>query len=94
MNYGYMVIYQQRNGNLLYRACKTSPKYEVGQQTSMGWKVVDIKRLHNGKCYSRFEYNNKLRSKRRISDLFKYIDTNLVYKVIILILITLLYIFR
>ena len=94
MNYGYMIIYKQKNGNLLYRACKTIPRYEVGEITSMGWKVVDIKRLYNGKCYSRYEFNTKLSIRRKTLDIVKYIDKDWMYKVLILILITLLYIFK
>ena len=60
MNYGYMVIYQKNNNDLIYRANKTRPAYNIGDKTSMGWKVIDIQRLHNGKCYSMNEFDKKL----------------------------------
>lgn len=60
MNYGYMVIYQKNNNDLIYRANKTRPAYNIGDKTSMGWKVLDIQRLHNGKCYSMNEFDKKL----------------------------------
>jgi len=82
MNYGYMVIYQKENGDLLYRASKTKPHYLKGDNTSMGWKVVDIQRLYNGKIYSYFEYDNLLRRKFKIRNILSYIDKINISKVL------------
>ena len=60
MNYRYMVIYKKYNGDLLYRANKNIPHYKIGQKTSMGWEVVDIKKMYKGKTYSINEFDNML----------------------------------
>lgn len=94
MNYNYMIIYQKENGKMMYRAIKHKPTYKVGDITSMGWKVLDIKRLLDGKCYSRFEFNNKLRHKKKLVDILTLIDKDTVYKAIMLLLLALLYILK
>lgn len=52
------VTFQKRNGDILQRIRKTHPSYRVGQLTSMGWKVLDIKYKYKSKWYSNIEYDN------------------------------------
>ena len=90
MNYGYMVIYQKNNGDLIYRARKTQPYYHKGNITSMGWKVVDIQRLYNGKNYSICEFDEKLNRKnkfRNITTLLRSINKSRVFEMILFIVI-------
>jgi len=82
VNYNYMIIYQKYNGELLYRAVKTRPGYSKGDKTSMGWKVIDILRLYNGKCYSTYEYDTLLSKKNKI-----YKSINIINKIDIIKLI-------
>lgn len=54
------VTYQKNNGEIFDRIRSTYLPYRVGDITSMGWKVLDIKYRYKDKFYSLEEYNNKL----------------------------------
>lgn len=54
------ITYQKRNGDIIHRIRTTGIPYRVGETTSMGWKVLDIKYNYNGKFYSRSEYDRLL----------------------------------
>lgn len=43
MDYYYMVYYQKKDGSILERKRTSLPEYKVGDNTSMGWLVKDIK---------------------------------------------------
>lgn len=51
------ITYQKRDGSIIHRIRNTSLPYEIGDTTSMGWKVLNIEYNHNGKYYSKYEYN-------------------------------------
>lgn len=69
MNYGYLIIYKKNNGNLLYRSVKNHPQYHKGDITSMGWTVIDIQRLYNGKIFSTDKFDNMLVRKDKIHNI-------------------------
>lgn len=87
MNYKYMIVYKKQDGNIIYRACRTKPKYNKGESTSMGWYVLDILHLYNGKALSYIEYDALLQRRLKIRDITKYIDISLIEKVFYLILL-------
>lgn len=73
----YIVIYQKHNGEMIYRYNKTKPIYNKGDKTSMGWKVIDIQRLHKGKVLSTSKYSAVIDFEyqiRHFYDLFNKID--------------------
>ena len=73
----YIVIYQKHNGEMIYRYNKTKPIYNKGDKTSMGWKVIDIQRLHKGKVLSTNKYSAVIDFEyqiRHFYDLFNKID--------------------
>ena len=39
----YLITYQKSNGDVFCRIRNTIPQYKIGGETSMGWKVLDIK---------------------------------------------------
>jgi hypothetical protein len=51
------ITYQKRNGELFNRLRNTYVSYRVGDTTSMGWKVLDIKYKYGNKYYSPVEYD-------------------------------------
>lgn len=92
-----LVTYQKRNGEILQRKRKTYTSDVIGDTTSMGWKVLDIKYSYNGKYYSLSEYNSKLakaqkRTKRyiQIKQKFLLIYKHLAYSLLLIILLRLL----
>lgn len=87
MNYKYMIVYKKQDGNIIYRACRTKPKYNKGESTSMGWYVVDILHLYNGKALSYIDYDALLQRRLKIRDFAKYIDISLIEKVFYVILL-------
>jgi hypothetical protein len=50
------VTYQKRNGVIFKRLRDTTPPYRVGEETSMGWKVLNIEYEYNNKFYPSYEY--------------------------------------
>lgn len=87
MNYKYMIVYKKQDGNIIYRACRTKPKYNKGESTSMGWYVLDILHLYNGKALSYIDYDALLQRRLKIRDITKYINISLIEKVFYLILL-------
>ena len=51
------ITYQKRNGTIFQRIRNTYCPYRVGDTTSMGWKVLDIKHKYGNKYYSSIEYD-------------------------------------
>lgn len=51
-----IITYQKSNGDIFYRPCQTTYGKRVGDETSMGWKVLDIhyKYGNNYYCYEDF----------------------------------------
>lgn len=50
------VTYQKRNGIVFKRLRDTTPSYKIGDNTSMGWKVLNIEYEYNGSFYPSYEY--------------------------------------
>lgn len=93
MNYGYMIIYKKSNNRIIYRATKTKPPYSKYEKTSMGWIVMDILRLYNGKTYSISDFDTLLARKHKWHDIFIQLDkTNLIDTLKLILLIVILYI--
>lgn len=87
--YKYMVIYRKTNGDIIYRARSTKPEYEVGQQTSMGWEVLDIRRLHKGRTLSNEEYDELCNRRITLLDKIKgYLGKSYEYYLKLLLLST------
>ena len=50
----FLITYKKRNGELIYRERMSLPG-KIGDTTSMGWLIVDIKENFRGKYYSSSE---------------------------------------
>ena len=81
----YLVLYQRTNGEMLYRFRKSLPEYEVGSYTSMGWKLLDIKQLDNGKCLSMYDYS--IVSKNRVVEFTRAINYKKIIEYIAILLL-------
>ena len=51
------VTYKKKNGDILQRTITTYSPYRVGDVTSMGWLVEDIKYKYKDKWYSKRDYD-------------------------------------
>ena len=70
----YQITYQKKDGTLFNRERFSLPGY-VGQETSMGWIIKDIKYNFNGKYYSLREYQilmDKMKKRNKIIRKFNY----------------------
>ena len=77
-----IITYQKSNGDVFYRPSKSTYGKKVGDETSMGWKVLDIhyKYGDNYYCYNDFHKiirKNKQTMKQKIANylcnkLYKY----------------------
>ena len=61
----YKIIYQKENGEIFERIRVTLPEYKIGEETSMGWKILDIKYYFQYKWYSSSEYSEYKKALRR-----------------------------
>lgn len=52
------ITYQKRNGEIIDRDISGMCLHKIGEETSMGWKVIDIKHMYKGKYYPSHEYDN------------------------------------
>lgn len=48
----YLITYEKRNGDIFCRLRNSIPECGIGKETSMGWKVVDVKSYFKGGYYS------------------------------------------
>lgn len=88
------ITYQKRDGSIIHKLRSTLPSYDIGEITSMGWKVLNIEYEYKGKFYSEYKYNlliSKSKSiairKRQIKELcIDKIKTLLYYIIGIIIL--------
>ncbi len=51
------ITYQKRDGNIIQRYRSTMLPYKIGEETSMGWKVLNIEYEYKNKYYSEYQYN-------------------------------------
>lgn len=51
MSRGYVVYYQKRNGEIIERFRTSLPDNRIGEHSSMGWLIKDIKYVFDGKTY-------------------------------------------
>ena len=65
----YLIIYETNKKNL-YRLVSNFPLYEIGDITSMGWKVLDIQVFYKNQFYS-YETVHCLIQERKIKELKK-----------------------
>ena len=61
----YMVTYQKSSGEVFFRRRKTIYDLKIGEETSMGWKVIDIHYLYEGNWYHYCEYRKLLRKHKQ-----------------------------
>lgn len=64
-----IITYQKNNGEILIRPYHHSYGKHIGEETSMGWKIVDIHYKRNGNyyCYEDFIriFKNEIKGKHR-----------------------------
>lgn len=63
----YQIAYLKRNGEVIFRVRNTLPIQKIGEETSMGWIVQDIKYNFNNNYFSLADYKYKMRNQRRIN---------------------------
>lgn len=51
------ITYQKRDGSIIQRYRNTMLPYKIGEETSMGWKVLNIEYEYKDKYYPEFEYS-------------------------------------
>lgn len=88
-----LVTYQKRNGEIIERKVKNHPPYRIGETTSMGWKLIDIKQFYKGKYYAIYEYDKlinrdfqKMKRKLKFKRKFILVYKQLAYSIFLLIL--------
>lgn len=90
----YLITYQKSNGEVFCRIRNTMPQCGIGKETSMGWKLIDVKYSFKGGYYSLRECNKLQRRqykkdhiKRTILNIFKSYNISLALLILIFVLI-------
>lgn len=91
------ITYQKRNGSIIKKYRNTMLPYNIGDETSMGWKVLNIEYEYNNNYYPEYEYNiiiNKRKQsylkKRQQADAFKKEFKTFIYYFIAIAIVNLL----
>ena len=94
------VTYQKNDGCIIQRERTTMLPYQLGDITSMGWKVLNIERKYKDAYYSLHEYNTlleknkqKLQRKKKMVELCTNEIKTLLYCFIAVVIINFLKIF-
>lgn len=59
------ITYQKRDGSIIQRYRNTMLPYKIGDETSMGWKVLNIEYEYNNKYYPEYEYSMLIHKKKQ-----------------------------
>ena len=59
------ITYQKRDGTILKRYRHTELPYKIGEETSMGWIVLNIEYEYENNYYPENEYNVLLNKKKQ-----------------------------
>jgi len=54
------ITYQKRDGSVIQRLRHTALPYKIGEETSMGWKVLNIEYEYKNKFYPEYKYDEML----------------------------------
>lgn len=91
------ITYQKRDGSIFQRYRETSLPYNIGDTTSMGWKVLNIKYGYNDEYYPEYQYNilvNKDKEnflkKKQITEVCKKEAKTIIYYFIVIMMISFL----
>lgn len=70
----YLITYQKRNGDILFRSRTTPLDYKKGEETSMGWKVLNIHYYYEGNYYQQYDYYRQIyKKKKKNNKIIKYL---------------------
>ena len=88
------ITYQKRNGCVFQRMRETALPYKIGEETSMGWKVLNIEYEYNNEFYSEHDYykmiqkrKDKFIKKKHIEDTLKRELKSFLYSFIVVIIL-------
>ena len=62
---GCIITYQKSNGEVFIRQCKHDYFKKIGDETSMGWKILNIHYEHDGNYYTLESLHKVLRYKKK-----------------------------
>lgn len=79
------VTYQKKDGTILNRIRNTALDYNIGDITSMGWKILDIEYNYNGKYYSKYEYDKMMMNDKKKQQKIKRLKFNFKKSIITLL---------
>lgn len=80
------VTYQKRDGSIIQRIRNTALPYKIGDETSMGWIVLNIEYEYNNKYYPEYKYHMLVQERKQ-----KYIKKQEMKKIYINHLRSLMY---
>lgn len=84
----YLILYRKASGELFYRVRHSKPTTAKGSRTSMGWQVVDIQVMRNGKIYTPYQFDRLISVNITIhSFIRKLFNKNVLIQLFIMVLL-------
>ena len=88
------ITYQKKDGSIMKRYRNTILPYNIGETTSMGWKVLNIEYKYNDKFYNQYDYcilvkkskEKYLKRKKKIESIVQEIKKILYYFIAVIII--------
>ena len=62
----YLIVYETRKKEIIYRIVKYEPMYKNHSYTSMGWYIIDIQRFYKGRFIPLKEYDQRVKEEIEI----------------------------
>lgn len=88
------ITYQKRDGSIIQKFRKTMLPYQIGDETGMGWKVLNIEYEYNNKYYPKYQYESlmqkrlqRLYQKKHFKEVCIKYFKSLLYNIIMLLIL-------
>ena len=89
----YLILYRKASGELFYRVRHSKPTTAKGSRTSMGWLVVDVQCMRNGKIYTPYQYDKLISFEISVKTILrKLLNKDVLVRIVILVLLYIIFV--
>lgn len=89
----YLILYKKASGELFYRVRHSKPTTAKGSRTSMGWLVVDVQCMRNGKIYTPYKFEQLIEFEINIRTILrKLLNKDVLTRIVIFVLLYIIFV--
>ena len=89
----YLILYRKTSGELFYRVRHCKPTTAKGKKTSMGWLVVDVLCMRNGKIYTPYQYDKLISFEINVKTILrKLLNKDVLVRIVIFVLLYIIFV--